>query len=480
MRNGFLLFIFLAAFSHTGLAIDASVSYASFKSPDKNYIEIYLNVIGKTVEYVPVDADSVNYKAGVEVIIILRRDSQIVKYDKYNLNSPVTPNYLNFIDLRRYALDNGQYDLEVSLHDLYRIGNAKIFNTKVDVNYNDFELKQSDIQLLASYSEDNSETPFVKNGYYLETLPFNFYGKNSSQLIFYNEIYNAEKAIGEPYWIRYMVEKVVNGKSRTMLLGNKGRTARPIDIALMQMDISKLPSGNYNLVVEVRSRTKELLSSKTIAFQRSNPFLEMTEGEMASVKVEEEFVSKLTAKELAYSLRAIRPVLEGGDVEILNIVLSEKDSLKAQRQFLFNYWAGVNPNLTKVAYEQYMKVADAVDATYKSGFGFGFETDRGYTFLRYGKPDDMISVEDEPSAPPYEIWIYNDFPRTKQRSVKFLFYNPSLGHNDYVLLHSNAIGEIQNPNWEAELYRDAQTEIVPDPAGQDGFNRNAVRYFNDN
>ena len=71
-----------------------------------------------------------------------------------------------------------------------------------------------------------------------------------------------------------------------------------------------------------------------------------------------------------------------------------------------------------------MKVAEKVDLYFKSGFGYGFETDRGYTYLKYGPPADIVTVEDEPSAPPYEIWVYYDFPMTSQSNVKFLFYNP--------------------------------------------------------
>ncbi len=155
-----------------------------------------------------------------------------------------------------------------------------------------------------------------------------------------------------------------------------------------------------------------------------------------------------------------------------------------QYQFLFAFWANRQPNHPEAAYKQYMEVARAVDNLYSSGFGHGFETDRGYTFMKYGKPSDIVSVEDEPSAPPYEIWIYYDFPQTTQSNVKFLFYNPTLVGDDYRLLHSTARGEIQNPQWELELYRDAPNDIsgsnFVDATGvEDNLYRVASRYFND-
>ena len=132
-----------------------------------------------------------------------------------------------------------------------------------------------------------------------------------------------------------------------------------------------------------------------------------------------------------------------------------------------------------------MEIARAADAKFKSGFRFGFETDRGRTYMRFGRPDDLIHVEDDPAAPPYEIWVYYNFPKTKQRNVKFLFYNPSLAGEDFILLHSNARGEINNPRWERILYaRNAGEEYDGDNYGdatrmKPNVARNARTYFED-
>ena len=122
-----------------------------------------------------------------------------------------------------------------------------------------------------------------------------------------------------------------------------------------------------------------------------------------------EFVNQLDSQELRYSLKAIAMNVKDADVEILNMVIAGRDP-DQQRRFLFSFWAGQNPNNPGGAYEKYMEVARAVDKLFHSGFGYGFETDRGYVFMKYGKPNDMVSVDNDPSAPPYEIWVYNEFP----------------------------------------------------------------------
>ncbi|MCB0550452.1 MAG: GWxTD domain-containing protein [Phaeodactylibacter sp.] len=484
MKNLTVLLLFLGL-SGSLPALDASVSYSTFKSPSQSYIEIYLHISGRSVTFQPL-TDS-TYQADAEVVILFKQGDEIIKFDKYTLHSPVSTRPMDFIDLKRYGLADGKYELVVSVKDIHREENAKEFNTEIEFDYGKEGLQQSGLVLLASFQRsDDVNNTFVKSGVQMEPLPYNFYSRHASSLIFYNEIYNADKVLGEDFMVSYSIEKLDNGESETVMIGHKRQKPQPIIPLLVQMDISQVPSGNYNLIVEVRNRAKELLSRKRIFFQRSNPFLdqELETLQLASnINIEEEFVNKLTPKDLEYSLRALTPKLPQGDVDLVNNIIRD-DSINAQRLYLFSFWAKESPNNPEFAYQKYMEVARAIDQQFDSGFRHGFETDRGYIYLKYGQPDDIENRDQEPAAPPYEIWTYYEFPRTNQNNVKFVFYNPSLAPDDYQLLHSTAIGELNNPQWQRELYRNVPNEIQgSDYFGgsevQDNFNRNAGRVFRD-
>lgn len=475
------IFLFSIYYTH---AIDVSISYATFSNASQNYVEVYLHIIASTIEYVPVDTTA--SQAAVEFMILFKKGDKIVKFDKFILNSPISAFPKDFIDLRRYGLENGKYQIEVTATDVNKPENTNQYNSELKLNYFSQKLQQSDIQLLSSYKKatEGDNRPMVKNGYYLEGLPFNFYDKTMSTLIFYNEIYNSDKEIGEDYMVSYSVEKVKgNDERETMMIGHKRRKPAPIDVLLLQFDIAELPSGNYNLLVEVRNRTKALLSKKSVFFQRSNPYLNMDENAMADVPIDDEFVEKLTDQELRYALKAIAPLVDKQDGELINLLVKDMDP-KAMKLYLFSFWANQSSNNPYLAYLEFMKVAEKVDLYFKSGFGYGFETDRGYTYIKYGPPADIVTVEDEPSAPPYEIWVYYDFPMTSQSNVKFLFYNPSLAAGNFILLHSNARGEVNNPRWEVDLYSQSPNEMQNgDYFGgtqmQDNMGRRARRLFND-
>jgi hypothetical protein len=85
----------------------------------------------------------------------------------------------------------------------------------------------------------------------------------------------------------------------------------------------------------------------------------------------------------------------------------------------------------------------------------GYETDRGFIYLRYGPPTDIITVENDQGCLPYQIWQYNVLTQLNKKNVAdvfFLFYKSNEMINDYRLLHSNVAGELQNNQWRMLLY----------------------------
>ena len=473
-----LLFLFIFNLAY---ALDASISYTTFNATKAPYVEVHLYMVGSTVTFEQLDS---LHQAEVEVTLIFKQGDDIIKFDKYALKSPWSDEPTDFVDLKRYTIPNGIYDLEVSIKDLKKENNFSDYTThNIVVNYTAEKIEMSDIQLLTSCTKTEIESNFTKNGLEMEMAPFSFYNKQLGELIFYTEIYGSDKFLNEDYMISFIIDKITSlKKEKSFIIGHKRRSPKPIDVFVMPIDISKLGSGNYNLKVEVRNKNKELLCAKSVIFQRSNPYLEEAFEEQESFDITKTFVNDFDEHQLRYGLKAIAPKLLGGDVEVLNIVLEKNDHLAMKNQ-LFSYWANKNSINPESAYDTYMEVAKAVDQTFKSGFGYGFETDRGYTFMKYGKPTSSISITDEVDAPPYEIWYYDQFAQTNQTNVRFLFYNPSLAGGDYLLLHSTARGELNNQDWLGVLYKNVpnsdKTTNGETTTVARQFSRNAETYFND-
>jgi len=465
-------------------ALDIGVSFAVYNTPDgKPYLEVNVEIAAVSILYKKVEGEKL--QASAEILIMIKKGDQVVAYEKYNLQSPVVDAQQSLVDVKRLPVPEGDYDLEVVVQDLNAPENKDSYLSPVSVRFPN-KLHLSEVQLLRSFKREEAVSPFAKNGYLLEPLPFGFYDRSATRLAFYAEIYGSNKSVKEAdYLVRYFIEQEKgNGIKNLISTGSQRKKPTDIDALLVQMDISKLESGNYLLTVEARNVANELLATRVLAFQRSNPYLQFDENDITDETLAQQFTQNLDEKQLKYVLAALSPIVLGDDAEILNNVNRDKD-LKNKRFFIFRHFVRQDANNPEGAYKKYMALANAVEEKFKSGFRYGFETDRGRAYLRFGAPDDLVHVEDEPGASPYEIWIYYNFPKTKQSNVKFLFYNPSLAGEDYITLHSTARGEIQDPKWERKLYSRNLTEYTEgdnynDATGvQRNLGRRAREYFTD-
>lgn len=471
----FLIFVF------NSFGIEANISIHKFKGPALPYVEITTNFIGKSLKTRQID--SIGKQSSVQITTLFVQNDQIVKADKYLLSGPKVANAMDFLDVKRYSLAPGQYRLMTHIVDMNDTTN--VLNSSIDFSLS-FERGKtlfSDIQLLSDVKKSIEDGPMVKSGFLMEPAPGSYFSKQQNAMFAYLEIYDLHETQYSKVSVCSYVEST--GKEAKKLDGYKSckiyKTQNVIPV-IIQKNISTLPSGNYNLVMELRDTNDLIIYDRKVFFQRSNPA-----ADIASIKVDQEsyehsFVKNLEEEAVQYSLRALGSIVPTADVDILNSMISIKN-FEAKRKYLHNYWTNFDAVDTEKSYQKFMKLAREVDAAYISGFGYGFETDRGRIWMKYGPPNDKISIEEDPNAPPYEIWVYNEFPKTKQRVVKFLFYNPNLG-NDYILLHSNCRSEINNPRWQKELYKGAKSNYNSDEYSESGnistgFLKHAAEYFND-
>ena len=474
----------LLAYTPCSHALDLGVSFAAYNTPDgKPYVEVNIEIASVSILYKKTEGEKL--QAGAEILIMIKKGDEVVNYEKYNIQSPLLDVPQSLVDVKRLLVPQGDYELEVSVQDLNAPTNQKTYRTPIKVQFPD-SIHLSEVQLLRSFKRDEAVGPFTKNGYLLEPLPFFFYERGTTRLAFYAEIYKSKKSINDAdYLVRYFIEADKGGGNKTLMSsGSQRKKPTDIDALLVQMDISKFESGNYTLTVELRNVANELLASRVVYFQRSNPFLPFNESDLTEESLAQQFTKDLDEKQLKYSLAALAPIMVGDDAQMLNNVNRDKD-LNNKRFFIFRHFARQDPNNPEAAYRKYMNLAASVHEQFKSGFRYGFETDRGRTFLRFGPPDDLVHVEDEPGASPYEIWVYYSFPKTSQSNVKFLFYNPSLAGEDYIYLHSTARGELQDQKWERKLYSRNPTEYIDgdnynDATGvQRNLGRRAREFFTD-
>ena len=323
-----LLLLMLLLFSHTARALDIGVSWAVFATPDQPYVEVNLEIAAQSITFQRID--SLQMQASAEITIMLKQGDKVVSFEKYMLNSPLTATPQTLLDVKRFVVPNGDYTLEVICTDENNPVNKDSYTAPVEVSVGKEKIHLAQVQLLRGFKADNSESPFSKNGYFLEPLPFSFYDKNAVRLAFYTEVYHSIKNVSaEGYLVRYFIEhEKGNGIREVVTMGNQKKKPTPIDAVLAQMDISKLESGNYTLTVEIRNSANDLLTSRQVSFQRSNPFLQVKPTDLTEELVAKQFVQDLDEPTLRFALQAIGVLAAGSESEELKGILKQGDLKK--------------------------------------------------------------------------------------------------------------------------------------------------------
>ncbi|NNC86175.1 MAG: GWxTD domain-containing protein [Bacteroidia bacterium] len=460
MKNLITILIVLACFSteaNVQGGINAILDAKTFYIPGEGaFLETYFEVKGESVVFKKNDNNKLQSK--IEISWKFEDENElVVHFDKYVLHSPERELDgvldFDFLDQQRFPLKNGTYSYELIIKDLNSERESATVVSEVEIAFYPDIIGMSDIQLLKSYKPATAESKIAKNGFDLMPKIDGLY-KQEEELIFYTEIYNADKKLGEkPYLLSYFIQSSESKQILENFKVYKRKTPERITVILSTFSISDLPSGNYELVVELRDQSNVLIGYKEEYFQRSNKkFSEatLTAEDFENVNIHNTFASKITDKEqLMEFIHCLRPIstpqeqiFEDNQLKMANEEMMQK--------FFYDFWnkrSAVNPEAAWLTYYEEVK---KVNSSYGTRIQKGYETDRGRVYLEYGPPNTISKHYAEPSAYPYEIWHY--YRLGKQSNRKFIYYNPDLVSQDFRLLHSDANGEEHEPRWQMILH----------------------------
>jgi GWxTD domain-containing protein len=465
--------------------IQAYLSYASFKSFQQgSYIETYLAISANSIKLVKNTEGK--FQGNLEITLIFKKDTTVKAFKKYNLLSPALDDTnsvsFNLIDQQRFSLPNGQYNFEIFIKD-NNDKNSHIKTTEqINIDFPQDKISISDIEFVASYKSVAEPTLYSKNGYDLAPYIFDYYPPKTEKIIFYSEIYNTDKVLGvnQQYLLNYYIQVYETNKKISEYNIIKKQNTGELNVILNEYPIQSLPSGNYNLVVDVINRNNEIVATKKIFFQRNNPSVQINFQDIAALNTGSSFVKKYENADTLFDfLKSLRPISTDLERNFFDNNFKNKDNdLKLMQQYFLRFWESRNQLNPEKAWLTYFEEVKKVNAAYSSRIRKGYETDRGRVYLQYGPPNTITTSDKEPSAYPYEIWHY--YKIKNQSNRKFVFYNPDLVTNDYALLHSDATGEVNNYNWNLILNNrnDRSIRNIDDKNADDQWGGKSLDYFN--
>lgn len=487
--------------------MQALFGYSTFYLPDQQsaYIETYLQIDAWTMVFER--QPSGVYRATAEVTLVVSQGDSVCFVKKYDLNSPTVAENddldFSFLDLQRFAIGNGVYTIDMTLRDKGTEARPAMVSERVVVAYENNRPMLSSIQPMAAATPTQGEgTIFSRNGYDMEPYVSDFYPEQVEQLDFYYEVYNIDREVGrKPFLAVAFIENQESGlKVEGIQSVARKYSASTVPI-YGSLDISELPSGNYNLVVELRNRDNQTMLVGRVPFFRSNPGVKVkTVSDFALT-----FAGRYTDEsQLNTYLDALYPLASPDEVDVCRELI-RRPALEEKQAFLYRFWTerSATPEADWLKYKERI---DYVQANFSYPRTPGIHTDRGRVYLKYGPPDFIRDEKNFVSAKnfggamptsnlaasgqvttggeypsnsnngsqghiyylPYQLWRYNKLDKDDANRM-FIFWDEHRS-GYYTLLNSNARGEVQEIGWERRLSRQQLEEGVLGEVGEQ-FNR---------
>ena len=470
-------------------AMSALFAYATFCQNGNPYVETYLSFDAWTMTFTKQSDGS--YRASANILMVVKRSDSVVYVKKYQLNSPRVAHpdstNFNFLDVQRFRLANGIYDMELTIADAAHSDQTNLLTEKLLVVYPEGKTTMSSVQLMASAEPTKEENILSRGGYDMQPYVSDYFPPQEKQMNFYTEFYNIDAEVSsKPFLVYADIEQRETGSRSGEIQYIHRYPSAPTVPVYASLDISRLPSGNYNLVVEARNRDNQTLLSRRVPFFRSNPSVRDT---TSHDYYQNTFVALLTdEQQLNLYLDALYPIAREQEKQTINELI-KRPGLSEKQAFMYEFWQRREALDPERRWREYRERIEYVEKNFGYPRTHGYNTDRGRVYLQYGPPDYVRDEKNFVSTRymgnstngqnemghaevgvgqifylPYQLWRYDIIPGDDANRV-FIFWD-EFRSGFYKLLNSNAKGEVQDPKWERRL---CQQQLNEDLKGEVGL-----------
>jgi len=447
------------------------LDYKTYYTPEnKPYIETILQFISPSLKFVA--NENGNLVSFVEITQIFKIGDSVIFIDKYLINSPEMKDSTieDYFDLKRYQLDPNVYNFEIIVTDLNT--NQTFFDERAITisNLTNSTINFSSIGLIQSIIKTDEQSSFVKNGFLILPYLTSIYPHDLTKIATYFEVYNSNLMFGdnEKFMITTEIENHKTGRKLEQFFKVKKYGTDKIVPVITFLPIEHLPTGDYNLIIKLIDKNNITLKTEKVYFKRITEIENPYSTSLNNFDIDKFFTNKISKDSIPFFLNSLLPITKRNDSKSIISLLESGDTLKMQDYF-HSFWVQTNPLNPSEGWANYKKQVMKCETQYSSWTKHGFESDRGRVFLQYGIPNQIADETQTSTSLPYQIWHY--YRIGKRSNVRFVFYNQDESSNDFILIHSEMLGELQNPNWQ---------EVIHDRRGYNKKNPNSNKNQRDN
>ncbi|PCJ81408.1 MAG: hypothetical protein COA49_04740 [Bacteroidetes bacterium] len=426
------------------LAQTTGIEILRYQLPDEGaYIDVCIEIPANEMKIELIDSV---WHSSAEIAVILEQDGETFLVRKTHLTGPETKDSTEawsstHIHIERIKLDPGNYITTVLIGGL----DSEIReNVLIPVSGTPMI---SDIMLVEAYTKSitGEENKFSRSGLNLVPLVDTRISPLANRVKFYAELYNIDQVVGQDSL--FLIKFGFTGSdgrlspNHTRYLRLKAGVVTPV-FETLPIDGSVPPTDGGILKIEISTKDGHLITSLDYPVSRwSATDAIANEVPLLNFAAQWNDVHKLY-RHLEDHLPIATPSQQN---TILN-TFKNSDDLDMMRGFLEYFWISRNPENPLKAWQNYSHEVMVVDSVYGNcRSNHGADTDQGYVYLKYGRPNTVVQRLNGTDYYPYEIWHYHHTLGLSNRRV--LFYAPHVVAECLEILQSDLPGEIRNEDW---------------------------------
>lgn len=415
-------------FGHSAFSTELSLETRHFLDEDlEPYLEIQFRVPSESIEFT--QNENGKWQGAVKIDIKVTSGKEQLLLESYDLFSPELENLeyrFDLIDIKRIRVKSGVVKAVVRATD-YITGES---DTKARELIFGRPYLFSDIMLVDGVYHLEQPNDRSHKNFYLVPMVTDKIPETKDTLVVYLETYQKAASYNLTVYSKNNQPLYIQA-----LEHGEGNFQQHL-IKIPRLSIS---SGRIAIRLEKREGSAALKELKVIVPEAND---------------QQRFMAYNTWQLKQY-IDWIAPIAGLNRMEILRADLVNSDSNLVKANF-YEFWQRQSEDAPWIAWVAYQREVAHVDKTFGMSMTPGYKTDRGRVFLQYGAPIDIVEFHDNPHTYPYEMWQYGDDGKTG--NSRFYFVNQSFTHNNFSLVHSTALGEIQFPGWSQNIQRGNQRD----------------------
>lgn len=393
-------------------------------------------------------ADSGFFQSTAQVTIAILYNDSIIDFKKSSVLGPLVAvnSPADFMSVERFVIPNGHYTIEIEIEDMVSHEVAR-FNQPLEVAIPQLGVCFSEIEFISAYRRAIEVTPFTKFGYDFMPYVSNYFSDGFNNMMLYAETYRTDSAFGEGNAV--VLNAYIADLKGVEVIGTRQikriKTGQVVP-NFLTMDLRPVPSGEYEVVLELRDAQDVIQTVRKRFFTRYKSSLQQPMAQTTDSEVAGSFAAAFTdSLALLDLIRYHLPIAEDVDRGIIDRQMPYAD-LRAMQSFLYTFWKKRDMLDPAAAFHVYEENINIVRENFSTKIKPGWQTDRGRVYLQYGKPNVRTIRLNDADYWPFEIWHYY-VTDDNLHNRRFLFYDTNL-MGDMELLHSDVPGEVKNFAWK--------------------------------